>query len=668
MLRSLAARIAIAALLCVGAAPASAQDPVAVSAAPEPTPPPSLLARATADARRRMHLHVMARLEAIATAQARIAASHDIDEDGDGAGEFAGFQGLSGAIATRGGKLVDPGFLDETFGDVDESGRLTMDGYVYRIWLPGADGRGVSEVRGAPLAPGVKTSPAAAARRWCCYAWPERYPATGRLTYFICEDGIVLCTDAPGYGGRGPAAGAAFVGGDGLDRLTGTPSAGKEAQDRHVWITARDLDPSRVAALPAPYPGSPWRDLGVIRRCFKDACDAVQEECGAKFNGTPPTIAIGSWRQVRRALDAEVRATRTAQGEDPKQLDYELDAAASLALAKYDVANNRILVVPDTIELLAEICDASWVHREDTVRVLLYHEVTHALDHERFPLTAAVREAPNEDRMHALGAVIEGHAQFVAERAAKANDLGPAFGKLCSLQSAQPFAFAREKKAARVDASGRFAYERGLSFFRAVHQAGGIAAVDEVLRTPPVCAALVQRPSLWISGRRDDPGVECRPLLLALLPALPDGPDSRTIPMLVTDYENDVGVGPGPLEGYEAGHAMQTTVKSGAVGRVQVLAFDSPEHAARFVGALRSELTSPRSGAARVKDGAAGGKLPGVSWRRNVPNGDKTVEEHGQMAPVGRFVLGVSYEGDSAPSQERQDEGLVRAADLASKP
>jgi hypothetical protein len=81
-----------------------------------------------------------------------------------------------------------------------------------------------------------RVDPRLAAERWCAYAWPVVYGRSGRLTFFVDQDGDVRCTDDPRYSGdSGPLPGAAFADG-GPESIVGTvPDAGAASQDGNVW-------------------------------------------------------------------------------------------------------------------------------------------------------------------------------------------------------------------------------------------------------------------------------------------------------------------------------------------------------------------------------------------------------------------------------------------------
>jgi hypothetical protein len=159
----------------------------------------------------------IATLKNISSSQSHLQACGVLDVDQDGMGEYGFFGELSGRTPVRGGKeAMRPAPLSEAYGAV-QGGRLVRGGYVFQIFLPDRDGKGVAEDdTGGDAANDNGVDPQAAENAWCCYAWPEQRGAGGRRTFFVDQRGDVLATDGAvlAYeGGRvAPESGAAFAG------------------------------------------------------------------------------------------------------------------------------------------------------------------------------------------------------------------------------------------------------------------------------------------------------------------------------------------------------------------------------------------------------------------------------------------------------------------------
>ncbi|MBN2492267.1 MAG: prepilin-type N-terminal cleavage/methylation domain-containing protein, partial [Planctomycetes bacterium] len=89
----------------------------------------------------------IATLRNLSSAQAQLQAGSKIDVDQDGSGEFGYFAELAGGIEIRGPggatlAAINPPVLSAAFRTVN-SGVVTRSGYVFRLFLPDADGVGI---------------------------------------------------------------------------------------------------------------------------------------------------------------------------------------------------------------------------------------------------------------------------------------------------------------------------------------------------------------------------------------------------------------------------------------------------------------------------------------------------------------------------------------------
>ena len=179
----------------------------------------------------------------------------------------------------------------------------------------------------------------------------------------------------------------------------------------------------------------------------------------------------------------------------------------------------------DTGELVYEGSDDLGV----TERLVLAHELTHALDDQRFDLSRLDRlgrRCHDEASEAALG-VVEGNAQFVSAQTIarfSSGDLGDVLGALLQglgdqpdLAGVPPF----------VQALETWPYTAGLGFVTRLELGGGTAAVDAALRHPPTTTEQVIHPERY--------------------------PDDLPSPVDVPDLSGALGEGWGDLDAMEVG-------------------------------------------------------------------------------------------------------------------
>ncbi|MEN3359622.1 MAG: hypothetical protein V7637_3604 [Mycobacteriales bacterium] len=127
-------------------------------------------------------------------------------------------------------------------------------------------------------------------------------------------------------------------------------------------------------------------------------------------------------------------------------------------------------------------------------RVVLAHELTHALDDQHFDLSALTKAAATDpDRLRALSALIEGDATRLelaylgTQPAADQADVHRRYN-----YDPRPASF--------VDNARLFPYTAGRDFVTAVAGAGGNPAVDAAFRRPPVSTAQIIDPRKYVGG------------------------------------------------------------------------------------------------------------------------------------------------------------------------
>ncbi|MGH2926160.1 MAG: hypothetical protein ACRDK1_09340 [Solirubrobacterales bacterium] len=189
-------------------------------------------------------------------------------------------------------------------------------------------------------------------------------------------------------------------------------------------------------------------------------------------------------RRERRLGRAGIEFDKLA-GLVPEQFGISSDASAGLDRVggAYDFSHGRIIIVP---ELIA-------THQQ--LEYTLAHELTHALEDQRFPLRLATLGGPGE-RSVVRRAVIEGTATLVQDlyrRRYLHDEVGVAqrVQGARSVIGAAPGAYA-------VNAQAVFEYADGTLFARSLlHRAGGWRLVDRALASPPRRSTQILHPAAW---------------------------------------------------------------------------------------------------------------------------------------------------------------------------
>jgi hypothetical protein len=139
-------------------------------------------------------------------------------------------------------------------------------------------------------------------------------------------------------------------------------------------------------------------------------------------------------------------------------------------------------------------------------RIILAHELTHAVTDQRYDLTRADRLAARtarEDELAAYSGLAEGDATLTMQRYL-AQRLTPAEQANAGLVAATEGTPVRDAAPAAIRESMLFPYQEGLRFVSVLYQRGGWAAVNRAYRDPPTSTEQLLHPERYL-GDRDRP-------------------------------------------------------------------------------------------------------------------------------------------------------------------
>jgi hypothetical protein len=139
-------------------------------------------------------------------------------------------------------------------------------------------------------------------------------------------------------------------------------------------------------------------------------------------------------------------------------------------------------------------------------RIILSHELTHAVTDQHFDLTRADRLAEataREDELAAYSALVEGDASLAMQRYLTER-LTPREQADAALAAASDPTPRRDAAPAVIRESMLFPYQEGLRFVSVLYQRGGWAAVNRAYRDPPTSTEQLLHPERYL-GDRDRP-------------------------------------------------------------------------------------------------------------------------------------------------------------------
>jgi hypothetical protein len=224
-------------------------------------------------------------------------------------------------------------------------------------------------------------------------------------------------------------------------------------------------------------------------------------------------------------------------------------------------------------------------------RVVLAHELTHAVTDHHFDLTRADRlEAAvgREDELAAYSGLVEGDATLTMQRYL-AERLTPAEQLEAGVVASSERTPIRDAAPAVIRESQLFPYQAGLRFVRQLYQQGGWAAVNRAYRDPPASTEQLLHPERYLRDR-DHPQAVAVPDLSGRLGAgwrpsaqLSFGElDAR----LLLQEELPVTAAESAAAGWDGGR-LRTFQQGGRTALVLRTVWDSTGEANQFCGAMR---------------------------------------------------------------------------------
>jgi hypothetical protein len=236
-------------------------------------------------------------------------------------------------------------------------------------------------------------------------------------------------------------------------------------------------------------------------------------------------------------------------------------------------------------------------------RIILAHELTHAVTDQHYDLTKADKLAAaggHEDELAAYTGLVEGDATLLMQRYL-AERLTPREQADAAVAVARDNTPMRDAAPAAIRESMLFPYQEGLRFVRALYQRGGWAAVDRAYRDPPRTSEQLLHPERYLSPR-DQP----QPVTVGDLSARLGGGWRPAADTTFGEFDARLLLGGvsgavSAAEGWDGGR-LRTFQRGGATAMVIRTVWDSRAEAAEFCQAMTAWATrqfGPASGARR---------------------------------------------------------------------
>jgi len=274
-----------------------------------------------------------------------------------------------------------------------------------------------------------------------------------------------------------------------------------------------------------------------------------------------------------------------------RRLAQSSAAAAPFAvLGKYGIQTDTLYMSPEPLKAAAAQMKGDRL--ADVVKVIMAHELTHALQDQHTPFEGLLAEVRDQDHLHAASGSWEGFATWVEQQVAAELGLSDVFWAMTRVQGWGPDGL-ENPMAFDVWAS----YGQGRRFVEH-HHAQGVDHLWTVLASPPSDTAMLFRPATWQPEVTAAP-VDFSPALAGSQAKLTSKREWATLITTVGDQELRgeaiLGHTEDELDELMAhlvhGQKLEGVLPDRAV-QVRVMLFDDPAWPRRYLELLRAQGTA----------------------------------------------------------------------------
>jgi hypothetical protein len=206
-----------------------------------------------------------------------------------------------------------------------------------------------------------------------------------------------------------------------------------------------------------------------------------------------------------------------------KKLRQQHRVLANQLLGKFDWRENVILISRSSLKQQARVFKMPQLLKPETLKALIAHESIHAVDQIKYSWVAQMKKRGGVS-IQQYNAVVEGHAQAVAERVCKAQGWGKGFTVFSSVIGKIPASLSgleRQMVEIRISHT-RDAYWKGRSFVLAIEKALGEKGIKRIFEHPPKSFDEVLHPEWYLHPeKRPHSSFDASPAFKAFLEEMP---------------------------------------------------------------------------------------------------------------------------------------------------
>jgi hypothetical protein len=358
-----------------------------------------------------------------------------------------------------------------------------------------------------------------------------------------------------------------------------------------LWVMAALAEGPASAAEPPPDPLSPEG----LAQLTEQVVPLVEKHAGRPFL-TPPGVTLAEGESFARVVAEENRLiydrvfANSPEAVRARMAEESAWATQHMVLGKYGIQTDTLYMSDGPLRQAATRLEGDRL--ADVVKVILAHELTHALQDQHTPFEGLLGAVRDEDHLGAASGSWEGFATWVEQQVAAELGLTDVFWSLTELQGwnadglQNPLAF-------EVWAT----YGQGRRFVEH-HHGKGVDHLWTVLASPPSDSAMLFAPDRWSPEVVEAP-VDFTPALQGAETQLTSKREWATLITRVGDLElrGEAILGHTEAELDELmAHLVHAQKLAGVLPdravEARVMLFDDPSWARRYLDLLKAQGSS----------------------------------------------------------------------------
>jgi hypothetical protein len=248
--------------------------------------------------------------------------------------------------------------------------------------------------------------------------------------------------------------------------------------------------------------GKSFYTLDQANKIAMELIPVIEKVAGKKFKKNP-VIKLLDGKEIKNILirEADIKMLNNSN-KLIEERNKILPHITSMYFGLYGSRDQTVYLLPKRIEPICKILNLDKEYGIKIVKVLIAHELTHALQDQYLNLWDQRNNLPGKEELDAYSAAIEGHAVFVAKEVGRQIGLKADIINLFPLVKSIKQKFHTQHRIQQMKAFQsplKNIYSLGEIFINYHHSKEGNKLIWQILSNPPVNVTMILNPELYSS-------------------------------------------------------------------------------------------------------------------------------------------------------------------------